>query len=341
MPKRADISKILVLGPLFFVASAATSVFACSYFPPTYTVANTFTVDVSSIEGMTFAGVRVILVRGNRVSKFALTDEKGTVQFENLEPGDYSLEIDQLGIAGWDTATVKVEADRADKRNISLHWPSSPILRASDVKGMFLDSRTAKPLTETSLQLVHGLTGLLEARFLTDETGRFDFGSPQPGLYFVKVESSRPGPWEPRGEIPVLVTPDAGRDLSVALGESSCGMMYSELCTVAPSIVSHLRGTLTDDQGAVINRANIELVSNSNEHSATKIVALDVDGHFSVNQAARGDYQLRIASTGFAPFMTAVTINPHSHDTPLDVRLRILGSACTDAKPHPSERRPN
>src|SRR5260370_41603441 len=105
MPKRTDISKILILGFLFF-AILFGRVFACSYFPPTYTVGKNFVVKVSSLEGATFPGVRVILVRARRVSKFALTDAKGRVHFEDVEAGDYSLEIDQLGIAGWDTAGV-------------------------------------------------------------------------------------------------------------------------------------------------------------------------------------------------------------------------------------------
>src|ERR1039458_5371676 len=92
MPKRTDISKILILGFLF-LALLSSSAFACSYFPPTYTVGKNFTVKVSSLEGTTFAGVRVILVRARRVSRFALTDEKGRVHFENVELGDYSLEI--------------------------------------------------------------------------------------------------------------------------------------------------------------------------------------------------------------------------------------------------------
>src|ERR1700676_2728350 len=104
MPKRTDISKTLILGSgpvvirqsgefqsafrVFFTVSLLFSIlrlqaFACSYFPPTYTVGKNFAVKVSSLEGATFPGVRVILVRAHRVSKFALTDEKGRVHFHN------------------------------------------------------------------------------------------------------------------------------------------------------------------------------------------------------------------------------------------------------------------
>src|SRR5258708_37655109 len=163
MSKRTDISKIPILGSepivirqsaefqavsrqhslraafigllLFFVLSLWA--LACSYFPPTYTVGKNFAVRVSSLEGATFPGVRVILVREHRVSKFALTDEKGRVHFENVEPGDYSLEIDQLGIAGWDTAGLNVvdspDKHVSNKQEIQLHWPSSQDLQTTDV----------------------------------------------------------------------------------------------------------------------------------------------------------------------------------------------------------------
>jgi Carboxypeptidase regulatory-like domain len=336
MPKRTDISKILILGFLS-LAVLSSWAFACSYFPPTYTVGKNFTVKVSSLEGTTFAGVRVILVREHRVSKFALTDEKGRVRFENLEPGDYSLEIDQIGTAGWDTAGLKV-VDSPDKKGlhnqeIQLHWPSSEVLQATDLKGIFLASGTAKPIAQTSLQLVHGLDGSLESRLLTDETGRFDLGSPEPGLYFVKVNPALPGPWEPRGEIPVLVKPGANRDLVVALGESSCGLEYSEVCRTPAVTVSRVEGNVTDPQGAAISRASIALfLSKSKDQVAIETVTPNSDGHFSMADIAPGDYQLRISSIGFAPLFLSITVAAKGSDAPLNLKLGVLGGACPNSK---------
>src|SRR5260370_21458741 len=237
MRKRTDIPKILILGSLFF-AVLMLRAFACTYFPPTYTVGKSFVVKVSSLEGATYPGVRVILVREHRVSKFALTDEKGRVHFENVEPDDYSLEIDQLGIAGWDTAGLKVidspDKQGLDKQEIQLHWPSSQVLQTTEVKGIFFASGTAKPIATTSLQLVHGLNGSLESRLLTDETGRFNLGSPEPGLYFIKVDPALPGPWEPRGEIPVLVKPDFKQEMTVDVAKSSSCLLYSEAFVSPP-----------------------------------------------------------------------------------------------------------
>jgi len=337
MAKCTDFSKILILGCLFLSFFLARA-FACSYFPPTYTVGKNFAVKVSSLEGATYPGVRVILVRAHRVSKFALTDEKGKVLFENVEPGDYSLEIDQLGIAGWDTAGLKVvdnpDKQGLDKQEIQLHWPSSQVLQTTEVKGIFFASGTAKPLAETSLQLVHGLNGSLESRLLTDETGRFDLGSPQPGLYFIKVDSSHPGVWEPHGSIPVLVKPDLKGELTLAVGESSCGMEYSEVCGAPAVTVSRVEGNVTDPEGAAIGRANIELfLSKSKDQAAIKTVTPNSDGHFIIPDVAPGDYQLRIGSTGFAPLFIPVTVGPKaSIDGPLNLKLGMLGGACPGSK---------
>jgi len=333
MRTRTDIPKTLILG---FLLSAAflSRAFACSYFPPTYTVGKNFAVKVTSLEGATYPGVRVILVRAHRVSKFALTDEKGKVRFESVEPGDYSLEIDQLGIAGWDTAGLKVvdnpDKQGLDKQEIQLHWPSSQVLQATEVRGIFFASGTAKPLADASLQLVHGLNGSLESRLLTDETGRFDLGSPEPGLYFIKVDSSHPGLWEPHGSIPVLVKPGVKRELALAVAESSCGLEYSEVCGAAPVTVSHVEGNVTDPEGAAISRANIELfLSNSKDQAAIKTATPDNDGHFTIAEVAAGDYQLRISSTGFSPLFIPITVSPKaSTDGPLKVKLGILGGPC-------------
>ena len=337
MPKRTDISKLLILGFLFYSALVLHA-FACSYFPPTYTVGKNFVVKVSSLEGTTFPGVRVILVRAHRVSRFALTDREGRVRFENVEPGDYSLEIDQLGIAGWDTAGLIVvdspKKQALEKQEIQLHWPSSDVLQASELKGIFLAGGTAKPIAQSSLQLVHGLDGSLESRLLTDETGRFDLGSPEPGLYFIKVESSLPGPWEPRGAIPVMVKPGSKRELTVAMGESSCGLMYSEVCPAPPVTLSRIEGNVTDPEGAAISRANIDLFpSKSKDQAPVKTVTPDSDGHFSMADVAPGGYQLRISSTGFSPLFIPMKVVPKaSSDGALHLKLGMLGGACPGSK---------
>jgi hypothetical protein len=312
--------------------------FACTYFPPTYTVGKNFTVKVSSVEGAIFPGVRVILVRAHRVSKFALTDEKGRVHFENVELGDYSLEIDQLGIAGWDTAGLTVvnspDKQGSDKQEIQLHWPSSEVLQASELKGILLAGGTAKPIATTSLQLVHGLNGSLESRLLTDETGRFDLGSPEAGLYFIKVDPALPGPWVPRGTIPVVLKPGSKRELVVALAESSCGLEYSEVCGAPAVTMSSVEGNVTDPQGAAISRANVELfLSKPKDQGPIKSVTPNNDGHFSMADVAPGDYQLRISSTGFAPLFIPVTVGPQaSVDGPLNLKLGMLGEACPGSK---------
>jgi hypothetical protein len=322
-----------------FLSILSVRAFACSYFPPTYTVGQNFAVKVSSLEGAIFPGVRVILVRANRVSKFALTDENGRVHFDNVEPGDYSLEIDQLGIAGWDTAGLKV-AMGSDKQEVQLHWPSSKVLQAGELKGILLAGGTAKPLAAAPLQLVHGLNGSLESKLMTDQAGRFDLGSPAPGLYFIEVDPARPGLWEARGLIPVLVKPDLKRELALAVGETSCGLTYSEVCVAPPVSVSRVEGQVSDSQGAAIGRANIELfLSRSRDQAAIKTVTSESDGHFTIAEIVPGDYQLRVSSIGFAPLFISIAVGPKaSTDGPLNLRLGMLGGVCPVSKAAQQER---
>lgn len=253
----------LLLAMLIFVSSAS---FPCTYFPPEYKVQPSFKVKVKS--GVRpFAKVRVVLERiegepnfRTTVAYSSYTDEHGVAHFEGIASGEYSVGIDQLGAAGWDTAYVKVAPDNA-VNDVELKWPSSHILEVSTVSGRLIDSRTAKPAAEFILSLVNGLTGTRLSSLVTDTSGQFNFGTPESGLYFLKVEPEHPGDWEPKGEIPVFVGPEGKKDILLAVGETSCGMMYSEICPAPLRSLSALRGEVVDSQGAPIPRAKLELSS--------------------------------------------------------------------------------
>jgi len=169
---------------------------------------------------------------------------------------------------------------------------------------------------------------------LTDEAGRFDLGSPAPGLYFIKVDPARPGLWEAQGSIPVLVKPGVKRELALAVGESSCGLEYSEVCSAPAVTVSRVEGSVSDPEGAAISRANVELfLSKSKDQAAIKTAIPNSDGHFTMADVAPGDYQLRISSTGFAPLFISIKVGPKaSIDSPLNLKLGMLGGECPGSK---------
>ena len=129
-------------------------------------------------------------------------------------------------------------------------------------------------------------------------------------------------------------SPGSKRELVVALGESSCGLEYSEVCGAPAVTVSRLEGNVTDPEGAAISRANIELFpSKSKDQAATKAATPNSDGHFSMADVAPGDYQLRISSTGFSPLFIPITVAPKaSINGPLHLKLGMLGGACPGSK---------
>jgi hypothetical protein len=153
-------------------------------------------------------------------------------------------------------------------------------------------------------------------------------------LYFIKVDPALAGPWEPQGTIPVVVKAGSKRELVVALGESSCGLEYSEVCGAPAVTVSRVEGNVTDPQGAAISRANIELFpSKSKGQAVIKTATPNSNGHFAMADVAPGDYQLRISSTGFAPLFIPITVAPKSSvDRPLSLKLGMLGGACPGSK---------
>ena len=310
-------------------------VFACSYFPPSYKVGSSFTVHVASAEGSTIARVRVVLLRGNEVAYSAHTSGQGSAQFQGVATGDYSLEIDQLGTFGGDTAYVTVSTGPGIK-DIKLRWPSAHVLKTTSVKGILLNSGNAVPLEDTYVALVYAIDGSLKARDMTRKTGDFDLGRPEPGLYFLKIDTLRSGDWEPRGEIPVLVANGQERDLTLAVGQTSCGMWYSELCTAAAIKVSHLAGRIVDSSGAAIERAQIELLTASGNQKTVTNTVPDRAGHFYVNDVPNGDYQLRVSAVGFGPSQIPVTVSPGASEQQIQVSMNVLGTSCAEAKGHGS-----
>jgi len=299
---------------------------ACTYFPPKYDVGTQFSVKVSSASGLTLPAVRVILVEGNRVTNSVHTNAKGIATFESVQPGTYTLEVDQLGTAGWDTAELSV-LERGQERQIELRWPSAQILRATNLKGILLNAGSATPLEDTSVVLVNAIDGALIARDLTQKKGEFDLGRPESGFYFLRIDPLRSGDWEPRGEIPVLVANGQERNLTLAVQQTSCGMQYTEVRTAPMKTVSHLVGNIVDSSGAVIGRARIELLQPPDKRILAAIES-DKNGHFDFQYMPVGGYQLRVSAVGFAP--TLVPINLVSEDKSkgsIDLQLNVIGSS--------------
>jgi hypothetical protein len=298
----------------------------CTYVVRGYKVGKKIRVHVVSDDGLTFPGVRVILVSGKQVAKSARTNSQGIAEFENVAVDNYDLRIDQLGELGVDTARVTV-VDGVSSTDIKLRWPSLHIVRATEIKGTLLDAGTAIPLANTSVTLVNAIDGSLSTADMTQKTGEFDLGIPAVGFYFLKLKDLR-HPNSELGPIPVLAVEGPKRELNLAVQETSCGMQYSELCTARAETVSHLAGKLADTFGAAINRAQIELLRPHDKRVLATIVS-DKLGHFDFQNMPDDEYQLRVSAIGFAPLLIPITLASQSTTEGLiDVQLNLIGSSC-------------
>jgi hypothetical protein len=82
---------VAALGILVVALLLPFEAVACTYFPPTYKAGSKFVVHVASGDGLTFAGVRVFLMRGTRVANSVRTDTQGVARFEAVGYGEYSI----------------------------------------------------------------------------------------------------------------------------------------------------------------------------------------------------------------------------------------------------------
>src|SRR5262245_37119082 len=88
----------------------------------------------------------------------------------------------------------------------------------------------------------------------------------------------------------------------------------------AQSDTGTLRGTLTDNSGAVIPSAAITLTSTTGPRAATT----RIDGTWSFPALPAGDYVLRVAYPGFSLFEKSFAIAP-GKTIDLPIRLTVTG----------------
>ena len=91
------------------------------------------------------------------------------------------------------------------------------------------------------------------------------------------------------------------------------------LCAIAQQTFGTLRGTMTDDSGAVIPAANITLTGNG----ATKTAQTQADGTYTFQGLAPGQYTVHVTFPGFSPVNKPVTIAAGANLV-LPVQMNVL-----------------
>ncbi len=98
-------------------------------------------------------------------------------------------------------------------------------------------------------------------------------------------------------------------------------MAVSALAQTRPGSI---HGVVSSAAGAVIIQAQI--IFRNQLTGTTKIVQTDENGAYAVNEITPGDYEVKVAASGFHPQSQRVTVEPDGHIT-LDFSLEPLAEA--------------
>jgi len=239
-----------------------------------------------------------------------------------------------------DGAESRVRREGTAGVTVKLKWPSTTPLQVRSAEGMLrlpdFDPRhpTQKQL---SLTLIEALSNSVIGTAEADSGGRFSFPTPQPGLYFVRLNSSEVKSWsgdEISGDITIYVTPDAkSNGLSLDLGWSTCGLYYSDLsqCPQPELTVAQVCGDVFDPSGAVISKAQILLLKGEENPVAVAETSSDAKGHFFLPSPAVGTYELYAKGpSGFRGAHSTIHLsatNPAEYCVkPIPIQLGVFGS---------------
>lgn len=233
-----------------------------------------------------------------------VTGPDGAVDIQNLKPGRYLIETKGPGKGS--AVNAEVSAKRVKTSNqITLAWPfsSDGILKTRALAGQLASNNPWIPFQDIHVELWTAGSKTPIAAENTGAEGHFHFEQTASGIYVLHVRGQQKGVgdnWQVDGDIPLELSPSAvnvPEELSLQLGESSCGISYSS-CP-APNIVAMTsrRIRVRDPLGAVIAHAEYELEDPSSAvkaHGST-----DSNGIAELPPDLLGKMTLVIASPGF------------------------------------------
>lgn len=149
------------------------------------------------------------LSKGNAPLISATTDATGTAVFRAIDPGTYTFFASPGRLV---RETIAVDGHQTGSAIVELRWPASPVFMARTIRGRLYGLGAPQ-----WLYLVDTHGSRLASSLSVD--GSFDFGSPPPGLYFVRLSG--------KTDIGVEISRSAeDRPMDVNIYESGCGAFY-------------------------------------------------------------------------------------------------------------------
>jgi hypothetical protein len=327
MKKRLSNPKCMPIRPAFVIAAGlisliSTAASGCTITPPVYYVNSDFVILFTSKP--TFAHVRVGLspVFDSDLGTYsAVTDDSGLAHFKDVKAGKYNLSV--LSRQGF----ADLEVGTGDPK-LELAWTTPEILETNSVQGSFTSGQI--PVAGLRLRLKAADSGSFVEETKTSKDGEFRFKNSANGFYLLDVGEHENSPAGLEGTIPLFVNSSSAVNvLNVEAGETSCGLTYVANCRSTPSrpiVVRNLAGVVVDAVGAIVPRANTELISSHDKHMSLK---LDTDARFACPHCS-GNYTLVVSYPGFSPLRLPIAVNPNGADRKLRVSLSPLGS-CSSA----------
>lgn len=92
----------------------------------------------------------------------------------------------------------------------------------------------------------------------------------------------------------------------------------------AQSVTSGLRGTVTDQQNAVVPNANVKLIEPSTNQ--TKIVVTDTNGNYEFGEIKPGIYKISISKQGFSDYVAENVVIENLQIRRIDAQLQVSGA---------------
>jgi hypothetical protein len=256
MPKRTDILKGCTRWRItarwaafaFVLFCSNPNVLACSDASNPTKISRNFTVEVF-VRGKPVEGLQIELstdpksgVEQSRSVSIRRTDANGLARFRAVQSKLYFIAIKHPAFAYSLELRVMHHPPKGSKNIVSFEWPGWKPLATQTISGV-LDgrARTNRPLmvdltTKAVYRVVPGATLTLSKAVsnevvssqTTDESGKFGFKNPPPGLYFLRIETPVLNP--PRwlyphdGYVPIEVDPSAkDATVNLALDDAICG----------------------------------------------------------------------------------------------------------------------
>lgn len=152
--------------------------------------------------GLPGVSLQIVGTGVNGVPEFLyrMTGRDGAARFDSLEPGDYSIRGDLLGVwAGYECFHINRVASRSAKNRRTLQWGESPTA-AHMPEGRIVESQPGKDGTPLQ-RLIHRITAPVSDSKLelrspkgpiyfasSDVNGRFAFADVPDGIYVLHIE---------------------------------------------------------------------------------------------------------------------------------------------------------